>query len=78
MAEQLSEGGRFSLEQQARQARLEMLYQQSGRAERGHPMHGLYTGLSLEAPSAQVPGPSAPEPAAASPSQQAGMAEQQG
>lgn len=75
----MSEAARYCQEQAARQARLELLYQQSGRADKSHPMHALYTGLFLEAPSAQVPGPSAPEPTAASPTQEEpGVAEQQG
>ncbi|MCE2836200.1 MAG: hypothetical protein LW834_08010 [Cyanobium sp. 49614_E6] len=55
------------LEESAKQERLELLYEQSGRGDRSHPLHALYTGLIQEAPSAQVPGPSAPEPATASP-----------
>jgi hypothetical protein len=55
------------LEEAARQQRIEMLYEKSGRSDRSHPMHSLYTGLFQEAPSAQVPGPSAPEPTTASP-----------
>jgi len=58
------------LEETAKQERLELLYERSGRGEKTHPMHGLYTGLFQEAPSAQVPGPTAPEPATASPVEQ--------
>lgn len=34
--------------QDRRQAYLEALYRQSGRAKRGHPQHSLYTGLLAE------------------------------
>jgi hypothetical protein len=57
------------LEETAKQERLELLYERSGRGDKTHPQHALYTGLFQEAPSAQVPGPSAPEPATASPDQ---------
>jgi len=62
------------LEEAARQQRMELLYEHSGRGDKSHPQHALYTGLFQEAPSAQVPGPSAPEPTTASPD---GQAEQQ-
>lgn len=66
------------LEETAKQERLELLYEQSGRGDKGHPLHALYTGLIQEAPSAQDPGPSAPDPTTASPDQpETGGAEQQ-
>jgi len=35
----------------AKQARMEALYDQSGRSNPDHPMHSLFTGLMAEAPS---------------------------
>jgi len=58
------------LEEAAKQERIELLYQRSGRADPSHPFHAVFTGLVQEAPSAQAPGPSALEPAAASPVEQ--------
>jgi hypothetical protein len=58
------------LEETAKQERLELLYERSGRSDKTHPQHALFTGLFQQAPSAQVPGPSAPEPATASPDDQ--------
>jgi len=58
------------LEEAAKQERLELLYERSGRGEATHPLHALYTGLFQEAPSAQVSGPTAPKPATASPVEQ--------
>lgn len=40
--------------EQAKADRLELLYQQSGRASKNHPMHALFTGLIAQAPSAQT------------------------
>ena len=50
--------------EQAKADRLELLYQRSGRADRSHPQHGLFTGLTAEAPSAQQTGDTAPSAAA--------------
>ena len=41
----MSYGAENIEEQQARVEHLEKLYQQSGRAEEGHPLRGLFTGL---------------------------------
>lgn len=35
-------------EQNARQARLEALYEADGRTDPAHPMHGVYTSLQIE------------------------------
>jgi len=50
--------------EQAKADRLEAVYQRSGRADRSHPLHGFYTGLMAEAPSAQQTGDTAPSVAA--------------
>jgi len=58
--------------EQAKADRLELLYQRSGRADRSHPQHGLFTGLvAADAPSAQQTGDAAPS-AAATPAEQSG------
>jgi hypothetical protein len=51
-AKQLARLGRYAMnpdcnpiEQNERQQRLEQLYEADGRHDKGHPMHGLYTGL---------------------------------
>lgn len=42
------------IEQTSRQERLEELYKADGRHDKGHPHHGLYTGLHLAAQGQEV------------------------
>lgn len=51
----------------AKQERLELLYQRSGRADPAHAMHALFTGLVAESPAAQALCTSTTEPTTASP-----------
>jgi hypothetical protein len=60
-------------EEQAKADRLELLYQASGRQERSHPSHGLFTGLALTAPSATETGLTALTPTAASSEPEGGI-----